>query len=114
MGRSYGQTGTATDSAGACCGRSSWMILPCSITSTRSALAMVSGRWATMTLVSSNALTASLTSRSFITSSRFEFNHRFAKEMFLRGTYLMRKLVAYENSGRPWDRFALPDGVLVY
>lgn len=52
--------------------------------------------------------------RSFITSSRFEFNHRFAKEMFLRGVYLMRKTVAYQGSDQPWESFTLPDGVLMY
>lgn len=52
--------------------------------------------------------------RSFITSSRFEFNHRFAKEMFHRGVYLMRKLDAYRQSGKPWEGFVLPDDVLIY
>ncbi|KAF0235021.1 MAG: hypothetical protein FD177_180 [Desulfovibrionaceae bacterium] len=58
-------------------------------------------------------LTLGLT-RSFITSSRFEFNHRFAKEMFHRGVYLMRKLDAYRQSGKPWEGFTLPDDVLIY
>jgi len=52
--------------------------------------------------------------RSFITSSRFEFNHRFAKEMFHRGVYLMRKLEAHRQSGKPWEGFVLPDDVLIY
>lgn len=52
--------------------------------------------------------------RSFITSSRFEFNHRFAKEMFQRGVYLMRKLDAYSQSGQAWEDFILPDDVLIY
>lgn len=52
--------------------------------------------------------------RSFITSSRFEFNHRFAKEMFHRGVYLMRKLDLHRQSGKPWEGFVLPDDVLIY
>lgn len=52
--------------------------------------------------------------RSFITSSRFEFNHRFSKDMFLRGVYLMRALLEYQRSGRSWDTFTLNDDVLDY
>jgi len=52
--------------------------------------------------------------RSFITSIRFEFNHRFAKEMFLRGVYLMRALLRFQDSGRPWREFVLPADVLIY
>ena len=52
--------------------------------------------------------------RSFVTSSRFEFNHRFAREMYMRGVYLMRKLTSHETSGRPWEGFQLPEDVLIY
>jgi phosphate uptake regulator len=52
--------------------------------------------------------------RSFITSSRFEFNHRFAKEMFHRSVFLMRKLLEYAGSGQPWQDFVLPEHVLIY
>lgn len=52
--------------------------------------------------------------RSFITSSRFEFNQRFAREMFMRGVYLMRKLLGYQQQGQPWREFILPENVLIY
>lgn len=52
--------------------------------------------------------------RSFITSSRFEFNLRFAREMFMRGVYLMRKLMEHECGGKPWQGFVLPENVLIY
>jgi len=52
--------------------------------------------------------------RSFITSSRFEFNLGFAREMFLRGVYLMRKLIDYKQSGKSWQGFILPENVLIY
>jgi phosphate uptake regulator/tRNA A-37 threonylcarbamoyl transferase component Bud32 len=52
--------------------------------------------------------------RSFITSSRFEFNLRFAREMFMRGVYLMRKLMDHKQSGKPWQGFVLPENVLIY
>jgi hypothetical protein len=52
--------------------------------------------------------------RSFVTSSRFEFNHRFAKEMFLRSMFLMRKLLEFAQTGRPWNDFVLPEYVLIY
>jgi phosphate uptake regulator/aminoglycoside phosphotransferase (APT) family kinase protein len=50
--------------------------------------------------------------RSFITSTRFELNADFAKEMYLRGCYLLDKL--NEHSGRPWQEFQLPRNVLIY
>ncbi|MFZ5426611.1 MAG: PhoU domain-containing protein [Thermodesulfobacteriota bacterium] len=52
--------------------------------------------------------------RSFITSIRFEFNHRFAKEMFQRGVYLMRALIRFQESGRPFREYILPEDVLIY
>ncbi len=52
--------------------------------------------------------------RSFITSSRFEFNYRFSKDMYLRGVYLMRTMLAYERSGSPWESFTLRNDVLTY
>jgi hypothetical protein len=52
--------------------------------------------------------------RSFITSSRFEFNIRFAREMFMRGVYLMRKLMDHKQGGKPWQGFVLPENVLIY
>lgn len=52
--------------------------------------------------------------RSFVTSSRFEFNRGFAHEMYLRGVYLMRKLDDYRQGGRPWREFSLPGDVLIY
>ncbi len=52
--------------------------------------------------------------RSFITSSRFEFKHRFAREMFDRGVYLMRAVDEHRRLGRPWQAFTLPEDVLYY
>lgn len=50
--------------------------------------------------------------RSFITSTRFELNPRFAKDMFLRGVYLLEKLL--DHRGNPWDQFVLSEDALVY
>ncbi|QLA17670.1 PhoU domain-containing protein [Desulfolutivibrio sulfoxidireducens] len=50
--------------------------------------------------------------RSFLTSTRFEFNREFAKDMFLRGVYLMNRILAH--AGTPWREFRLPDRVLHY
>lgn len=50
--------------------------------------------------------------RSFLTSTRFELNLDFAKEMFLRGCYLLDKMNTH--GGRPWEDFRLPPQVLVY
>ncbi|GAB6036070.1 hypothetical protein JCM15519_06290 [Fundidesulfovibrio butyratiphilus] len=52
--------------------------------------------------------------RSFVTSSRFEFNRAFAKDMFLRGVYLMDKFLAHGEAGPGWDTFTLPEDVLRY
>jgi hypothetical protein len=52
--------------------------------------------------------------RSFITSSRFEFNQRFASEMYKRGVFLMHKLIAHSDAGLPWKEFRLPESVLIY
>ncbi|MFW5735659.1 MAG: phosphate uptake regulator PhoU, partial [Oceanidesulfovibrio sp.] len=50
--------------------------------------------------------------RSFITSTRFELNPRFAKDMFLRGVYLLEKIL--DHRGKPWDDFVLSEDALVY
>lgn len=50
--------------------------------------------------------------RSFITSSRFEFNQRFAKEMFLRGVFLLQKIIRHGQQGGAWPDFTLPPDVL--
>lgn len=50
--------------------------------------------------------------RSFLTSTRFELNPRFAKQMYLRGTYLLEGLLAHQ--GRPWEEYLLRESVLVY
>ncbi|GFK95722.1 Phosphate-specific transport system accessory protein PhoU [Fundidesulfovibrio magnetotacticus] len=52
--------------------------------------------------------------RSFITSSRFEFNQGFAREMFLRGVYLLESAADFGDSGKPWSAYVLPDAVLIY
>jgi phosphate uptake regulator len=49
--------------------------------------------------------------RSFYTSTRFELNHLFAKEMFLRAQYLLDQLLAPE---RKWSEFRMPQEILFY
>ncbi|AGW12215.1 PhoU domain-containing protein [Megalodesulfovibrio gigas] len=50
--------------------------------------------------------------RNFISSTRFELNPKFARELFQRGRYLLMKIAAHK--GRPWEEFSLPEQVLVY
>ena len=50
--------------------------------------------------------------RSLMTSTRFELNYDFAREMFLRAHYLMEGLVAHR--GKPWEGYRLPRAVLFY
>lgn len=45
--------------------------------------------------------------RSFMTSSRFELNKPFARRMYLRGIYLLRKFLAHAET-RPPEEFKLP------
>ncbi len=49
--------------------------------------------------------------RSFITSTRFQLNRRFAKSMYQRGIYLLDRITAH--AGRPWEEFALPPAVFM-
>ncbi|MBS0013087.1 MAG: phosphotransferase, partial [Desulfobacterales bacterium] len=48
--------------------------------------------------------------RSFYTSTRFETNYSFAREMFLRAHLLMEKVL--QHPPRPWEEFQLPVHVL--
>jgi len=50
--------------------------------------------------------------RSLMTSTRFELNYDFAREMFLRAHYLMEGLVAHR--GKPWEDYRLPRPILFY
>ena len=50
--------------------------------------------------------------RALATSARFEVNRPFAQELFHRGIYLLTRVVAH--AGRPWEKLAFPDSVLVY
>lgn len=50
--------------------------------------------------------------RSFLTSTRFEFNNDFAEAMRLRSVYLLEKVVGHE--GNPWSEFKFPEEVLYY
>ena len=50
--------------------------------------------------------------RSFFTSTRFELNYEFAREMFLRGHFLMEKILRHR--GKPWREFRLPMNILFY
>ena len=50
--------------------------------------------------------------RSFYTSSRFELNYAFSREMFLRAHYLLEQVAAHQ--GRPWEDFRLPGQILFH
>jgi phosphate uptake regulator len=50
--------------------------------------------------------------RSLYTSTRFELNDEFAKDMFLRAHYLMEKVVNHQ--GQPWEDFELSTDILFY
>jgi len=50
--------------------------------------------------------------RSLITSTRFELNRNFARQMYLRGVYLLRRLVAHYK--KPWRDFTLPEQIFRY
>ena len=50
--------------------------------------------------------------RSFITSTRFEFNRRFAETMHERAIQLLSTLI--DHDGRSWDTFRVPDNILIY
>ena len=51
-------------------------------------------------------------SRSFYTSTRFEHNDDFAKDMSLRSHYLMEKIV--NHSSLNWETFSFPEDILFY
>lgn len=50
--------------------------------------------------------------RSLFSSTRFEMNSAFAREMHLRAVYLLERVVAHR--GRDWSQFKLPRQTLVY
>jgi phosphate uptake regulator/aminoglycoside phosphotransferase len=50
--------------------------------------------------------------RSFATSTRFELNRVFAREMFARGRYLLEKVLLHAD--RPLESFSLPTSVFYY
>ncbi len=50
--------------------------------------------------------------RSLFSSTRFEMNPGFAREMHLRAVYLLQRVVAHQ--GKDWSRFQLPRQTLVY
>ena len=50
--------------------------------------------------------------RSFTTSTRFEFNKKFAADMFQRARYLLQKLA--EHKGKAWSCFRIPEEILIY
>jgi phosphate uptake regulator len=49
--------------------------------------------------------------RSFYTSTRFELNQIFAKQMYMSAYYLMEKLLSHNNN---WKTFSLPEEILFY
>jgi phosphate uptake regulator len=50
--------------------------------------------------------------RSLMTSTRFELNYDFAREMCLRSHYLLEGLLAH--AGKPWEDYRLPRPILFY
>ncbi|MDO9084085.1 MAG: phosphate uptake regulator PhoU [Humidesulfovibrio sp.] len=50
--------------------------------------------------------------RSFYTSSRFELNYAFSREMCLRAHYLLERVAAHQDS--PWEAFRLPEHILFH
>ncbi|MGE4294035.1 MAG: PhoU domain-containing protein, partial [Desulfovibrio sp.] len=50
--------------------------------------------------------------RSFYTSTRFELNHRFAREMFNRALFLLERISDF--AGNDWRKFKFPEQVLYY
>ncbi|MBG0788954.1 MAG: phosphotransferase [Desulfovibrionaceae bacterium] len=50
--------------------------------------------------------------RSFYTSTRFELNFGFAKEMYNRSLFLLEKIHQFDDGD--WERFALPEDILYY
>jgi len=50
--------------------------------------------------------------RSFFTSTRFELNRDFAKDMFLNAHYLMERVVSHQ--GEPWRHFTFPKEIILY
>lgn len=50
--------------------------------------------------------------RSLFTSTRFELNYDFAREMNLRAHYLMEGLAEHAQTGKPWEDYRLPRPVL--
>ncbi|MBD3237020.1 MAG: phosphotransferase [Candidatus Eisenbacteria bacterium] len=57
---------------------------------------------------------ATALARSLYTSTRFELNPGFSKEMYLRAHFLLEKVVAHHESEAPWGSFTLPSEVLYY
>ena len=50
--------------------------------------------------------------RSFYTSTRFELNFQFAKEMYNRSMFLLEKI--HHFRGGDWQQFSLPEDILYY
>ncbi len=50
--------------------------------------------------------------RSFTTSTRFEFNRKFAADMYHRGVFLLRKVLEHKDC--VWSNFKLPEEILIY
>lgn len=50
--------------------------------------------------------------RSFVSSTRFELDTQFAKLMFLKATYILDKLISYDDND--WGNFKLSEEIMVY
>lgn len=52
--------------------------------------------------------------RSFLTSTRFELNAEFAREMCKRSYNLLEKVLKHKDEGSEWESFKMPASVLYY
>ena len=50
--------------------------------------------------------------RSFYTSTRFQLNSDFVKEMVLRANFLLEKVISFHQDGGNWSEFTFPEAVL--
>lgn len=50
--------------------------------------------------------------RSFYTSTRFQLNSEFVKEMVMRANFLLEKVIVFDEGQENWQRFIFPEEVL--
>ena len=50
--------------------------------------------------------------RSFYTSTRFQLNSEFVKEMVMRANFLLEKVIVFNEGQQNWQAFVFPEEVL--